>query len=313
MKSISIIIPAHNEQDNILPIYTKVKQVIGSLENAYNFEILFVNDGSHDKTREEIEKLIKDDHLVKFLEFSKNFGKEMATTAGINACKSDACIMIDADLQHPAELIPNFIEKWQQGNQVVVGVRNESKSESMLKKVGSKLFYKIINKISDIEIIPNATDFRLLDQVVIREFNCLTERTRMTRALIDWLGFKRDYIYFDANERLHGTAKYSTWKLLGLAMNSFVSLSLVPLQLAGYLGMFITIISGFSGLYILIGKYFLHTHFASTFSDSENLAILLLFLVGIILMSLGLIALYIANIYKEVTSRPMYVIQNKNL
>ena len=165
----------------------------------------------------------------------------------------------------------------------------------------------------EIKIIPNATDFRLLDKIVVEQFNRFSETNRMTRALIDWLGFKRDYIYFDANKRVNGNASYSFWKLFKLAINSFISLSLLPLKLAGNLGFVITLVSGIAGLYILLGKYFFHWNFASTFSDSENLAILILFLVGIILISIGLMALYVANIHSEVIDRPMYVIRKKKI
>jgi dolichol-phosphate mannosyltransferase len=221
--------------------------------------------------------------------------------------------MIDADLQHPINLVPDFIGKWEDGAEVVIGIRNKNKSVGMMKRIGSSFFYKIINKISDVEVVPNATDYRLLDRVVIDQFNRFTETNRMTRALIDWLGFKRVYINFEANERIHGTASYSFWKLMKLAMNSFVSLSLLPLKLAGYLGILITSISGLAGFYILLGKYFLRTPFASTFSDSENLAILLVFFVGIILMSIGLLALYIANIHGEVINRPMYIVRKRKV
>jgi len=313
MKSILVVVPAFNEEKNIEPIYVALKKVFAAIEDKYSLEVLFVNDGSTDGTIVEIEKLAKSDLAVKYIDFSRNFGKEVATSAGINACTSDACIMIDSDLQHPVGLIPEFIAKWEQGSDVVVGVRNKSKSDSLIKRAGSALFYSIINKISDVKVVPNATDFRLIDSVVVREFNRFTEKSRMTRALIDWLGFRRAYINFDANERLHGTASYNFWKLFKLAINSFISLSLVPLKLAGYLGIFITIFSGLAGFYILLGKYFLHTYFASTFSDSENLAILLLFLVGIILMSVGLLALYVANIHTEIIDRPIYVIRKKNI
>lgn len=313
MKLISIIIPAYNEEKNILPVYVELKKVFIQFENKYSFEMLFVNDGSSDNTTSEIEKLAREDSSVKFIDFSRNFGKEIATTAGISSCNGDACIMIDADLQHPVELIPEFIAKWEEGADVVVGVRKSSKSDGIVKRVGSKLFYPIINKIAEVKVIPNATDYRLVDRIVIEEFKRFTETSRMTRALIDWLGFRREYIYFDANERLHGTASYSFWKLFKLAMNSFISLSLVPLKIAGYLGILITFFAGISGLYILLGKYFFHTQFASTFSDAENLAILLLFLVGIILTSIGLLALYVANIHGEVINRPMYVIRKKVL
>ncbi len=313
MKLVSIIIPAYNEEKNIRPVYEKLKEVIAPLNGKYVFEILFVNDGSRDDTQAEIEKLALEDREVGYVSFSRNFGKELATTAGINNCKGDACIMIDSDLQHPAELIPEFIRKWEDGNDVVVGVRRGSKSDSWIKKSGSKLFYKILNRIAEVEVVPNATDFRLINRAMINEFNQFTEVNRMTRALIDWLGFKRAYVYFDANERLNGTASYSFWKLVKLAMNSFVSLSLLPLKLAGYFGIFITLLSGILGAYILLEKYFLHLHtFASTFSDAENLAIFIVFLVGIILMSIGLIAMYVANIHREVIQRPIYVIRKKN-
>jgi dolichol-phosphate mannosyltransferase len=313
MKSILIIIPAYNEEKNIVPVYAEAKKAIETLSAKYEFKILFVNDGSRDNTILEIEKLAAADLTVKYIDFSRNFGKELATTAGINSCTEDACIMLDADMQHPPELIPEFIAKWEAGREVVIGIRRADKSDNLIKKLGSKLFYQIINRISDVYIVPNATDFRLIDRVVVEEFNRFTEKNRMTRALIDWLGFKRGYIDFDANKRLHGTASYSIWKLFKLALKSFISLSLVPLKLAGYLGIFITLISGVSGFYILLGKYVFRTPFASTFSDAENLAILILFLVGIILISIGLIALYVANIHSEVSNRPMYVVRKKEL
>jgi polyisoprenyl-phosphate glycosyltransferase len=312
MKTVTIIIPAHNEEKNIPLIYSELQNVFKKLEKPYVFEVLFVNDGSTDGTLKEIEKLASADQNVKYIDFSRNFGKEIATTAAINNCQSDACIMLDADLQHPVSLIPEFIKKWEQGGEVVTGIRNKNKSQGFVKKIGSALFYKIINKISEVEVRPNATDFRLLDRIVIDEFKKFTETNRMTRALIDWLGFKRDYIYFDANKRINGDASYSFWKLFMLAINSFVSLSLLPLKFAGVLGFAITSLSGIAGLYILIGKYFMHWHFASTFSDAENLAILILFLVGIILISIGLLALYVANIHREVINRPMYVVRKKN-
>ena len=313
MKTISIIIPAYNEEKNIPLIYSELQKVFKNLQDKYIFDVLFVNDGSTDKTLYEIEKLADLNSQVKYIDFSRNFGKEVATTAALNNCQGDACIMLDADLQHPIELIPEFINKWEQGFEVVVGIRNKNKSTGFMKKIGSNIFYKIINKISEVKIVPNATDFRLLDRVVIDEFNRFTETNRMARALIDWLGFKREYIYFEANKRVNGNASYSFWKLFKLALNSFISLSLVPLKLAGNLGFVITLVSGIAGLYILLGKYFFHWHLASTFSDSENLAILILFLVGIMLISIGLMALYVANIHSEVINRPMYVIRKKRV
>ncbi len=313
MKTISLIIPAYNEEKNIIPLYEKLKEkVLVPLKDRYNFEVLFVNDGSQDQTANVIEKLSTIHPEVDYIDFSRNFGKEIATTAGINHCTGEACLMLDADLQHPIELIPQFIKKWEEGFEIVMGIRKNN-AGGYWKTLGAKLFYFILNKISDTQTTPGTTDFCLLDRIVINEFNNFTETNRMTRALIDWLGFKRAYIHFEAHDRLHGTASYSFWKLAKLAFNGFISLSMLPLELASFFGSFILIFSGLLGFYILLGKYFFHWHFASTFSDAENLAIFIVFLVGILLISIGFIALYIANIQKEVTNRPLYVMRKKKL
>jgi len=303
-KIVSIIIPIFNEEKNIPSFLVALKEIIKPLD--YNFEIIFVNDGSRDNSQLELEKII--DEQVKVIEFSRNFGKEIALTAGLNNCLGDSALMIDADFQHPLEFIPEFIKKWENGAEVVIGIR-EKNNCGPIKHVGSFLFYKIIKKISSVNITPNSTDFRLLDRQVIDAFNGLSEKNRMTRALIDWLGFKREYIYFNSPERINGKASYNFFKLVNLAFNGFVSLSLFPLRLAGYLGLLIIFFDGFFGLYVFLGKYLFHWAFASSFTGSAQLAILITFLVGIVLTSLGLMALYIANIHHEVLDRPLYVVR----
>jgi dolichol-phosphate mannosyltransferase len=303
-KTLSVIVPVYNEEKNVPLFYEKIQKVLNALN--YAWEIVFINDGSLDKSILELEKISKDDSRVRVIDFSRNFGKEIAVTAGINSCIGDACMILDADLQHPIERIPEFIKKWEKGAEVVVGVRAKNKGEGFVKKVGSYIFYKMINQISDMEIVTRATDFRLLDRVVINEFNRLTEKNRMTRALIDWLGFRREYIQFEANERIHGAPAYSFWKLVRLAFNSMISFSLFPLKFAGYMGIIITFLSGLLGVFILVDRYItqeLH------FSGSVILAVVILFLIGIVLICLGLIALYIANIHAEVTNRPMYIVR----
>lgn len=305
-KLISIIAPIYNEEKNIPILYERLSGTTGEL--GYDFEFIFVNDGSQDKSIEELRKLENRDSKVAVIDFSRNFGKEVATTAGINKCQGSAAIMIDADLQHPVEKISEFLEKWESGAEVVIGVRNKNKSEGFIKKMGSYWFYKLINSISDMKIVSQATDFRLLDRIVIDEFNKLGERNRMTRALIDWLGFRREYVYFDANPRIHGEAGYSFWKLVRLAFNSIVSFSLFPLRIAGYMGIIITFLAGILGIFIFITRYVTG---ALYFSGPAILAVIILFLIGIVLVCLGLIALYIANIQVEVMGRPLYVIRNK--
>ncbi len=308
-KLISIIVPVYNEEENIPLLYDELKQELAKLN--YNHELIFVDDGSTDKTKEIINKLIDSDQNIKLIEFTRNFGKEAATTAGINMCNGDACIILDADLQHPIKYIPEFIKKWETGDEVVIGVKSKENERSFFRRACSSLFYWLMNSISSTPIIPHSTDFRLLDRIVIDEFNKLTERNRMTRGLVAWLGFKRSHITFIVGERHAGKVKYSYPKLFKLAMHTFVGHSLLPLKLAGYLGIFITFSSGSLGFFILIERYILNDPWNLGFSGPAILAIIILFLVGIILICLGLIALYVGNIHGEVRGRPLYVIRRK--
>jgi len=310
-KLISIIIPVYNEEKNIPLVYGEIKKVWEDLKEKYDYEIIFVDDGSEDESLQIIEDLKSENDKIKFIQFSRNFGKEVATSAGINNAQGEGAILLDADLQHPPELIPEFLKKWEEGADIVVGVRNKNKSDSITKKVGSFFFYKIINRISDTQIVPQSTDFRLLDKIVIQEFNKFTERNRITRGLIDWLGFRRDYIYFDANERSNGEASYSTFKLTKLALSTMTAHSFLPLKLAGYFGIVIIMTSGPLGLFIFTEKYILKDPWGLSISGSAILATIILFLVGIILICLGLIALYIGSIQSEVINRPLYVIRKK--
>ena len=311
-KKISIVVPVFNEAGNIEIFFSKLKEVLFGWLN-YDYEIIFVDDGSIDNSIEVLEKIALQDDKVKFLEFSRNFGKENALSAGLEYASGDAVLMIDGDLQHPIELIPEFIKKWERGADVVIGVREKNQGEGLLKKIGSWWFYKIMNHIGETKITPHATDFRLLDRKVVEEFKRFKEKSRLTRGLIDWLGFKRDYIYFEANKRVNGQAGYGGLKLFRLALSSFVAHSLLPLKIAGYLGLLIIVTAGPWGLYVFLGMYVFHWNYPSNFSGPAQLAILLIFLVGIILSCLGLIALYVANIREEVLDRPLYVIRRKKI
>jgi len=258
MKLISLIVPCFNEEGNVKKLYDNIcSEWEKSLAGKYEFELVFVDDGSKDTTVSIIDEIKSKDDRVKLVEFSRNFGKEIATTAGIHECRGDACIMMDADLQHPPEILPEFIHRWEkEGIEVLIGVRRASKSDSFVKRWGSKIFYRIMRLISEVPIVPQATDYRLLDRQVIDVFNELPERNRITRGLIDWLGFKRRLLYFDAEERESGEASYSMIKLIKLAITSIISLSLFPLRLAGYIGLFITLVSGLLGVFMFVDRYF---------------------------------------------------------
>lgn len=306
-KLISLVVPVFNEEENLPEICAQVEQVLSS--TSYELEIILVDDGSVDGSVAQMKALAEQNPKIRVLEFSRNFGKEIATTAGICSAAGDAVIIIDADLQHPPCEIKEFLRRWENGAEVVIGVRRQNKSDGIIKKFGSWVYYKIINSISETKSVPQATDFRLLDRGVVNEFCRLSEHTRIMRGLIDWLGFRREYVYFDAKERKSGQAKYSLAKLYRLAITGFVSMSFAPLKLAGYLGGAIIIISILGGAFVLWSKYIAHDPFQLHFSGLALLSFIILFLVGVILVCMGLMALYIAHIQTEVNNRPIYILR----
>lgn len=309
---ISIIIPCHNEATNIASLHRELTAVVDPLPEQ--FEFLFVDDGSRDGTPSCVREVAAGDPRVRLIELARNFGKEVATTAGLHRAEGAAAITIDADLQHPTALIPELIAKWRDGHEVVIGVRRIDRGyASIVKRLGSKAFYRIMNAISEVEIMPRSTDYRLLDRSVIEAFVNFTERNRITRGLIDWLGFRRAYIEFTPAKRASGQSAYSFRKLFQLATNSFVSMSLLPLKIAGYLGLIIMFTAGPLGLFIFWSKYVAGDPFQMQFSGTATLAVIIMFLVGLILASQGLMALYIANIHTEVMNRPLYVIRPESL
>lgn len=308
-QTISIVIPIYNEADNIAPLHKELTSVLKKL--SVQTEIIFVDDGSRDESMKKLRSIARKDSSVRVIELARNFGKEIAVTAGLHSAKGDAAIIMDADLQHPPKLIPEFIKEWKKGADVVVGVKKYSSSESWFKKFSSRMFYKLLGTISSAQITPHASDYRLINRSVMDIFKSFTERNRITRGLIDWAGFNRHYIYFEVSPRLHGEPSYSYKKLFGLAMNSFVAYSMLPLKFASWLGWTILILSSLLGSFVLVEKYILHDPLGLDISGTAMLAIMLLFLVGMVLICLGFIALYIARIHEEVANRPLYIIKQE--
>jgi len=306
-KTIDIIVPVFNEEKNLVTLYNSINQQIGKLQK-YSWNIIFINDGSSDNSIEVLKNIAKNDQFVKIVDFTRNFGKELALTAGLDLTNADAAIFIDADLQHPPQLIPDMLKSWENGHTIVTTVRKSTKHLSIFRKVNSILFYWVLNKISDIKFIPKSTDYRLLDKRVINVLKGFTERNRMFRGLIDWLGFDTTYIYFEAPERKKEKARYSTRKLITLAINSIVSFSLIPLKFAGYLGLFISVASFILLIAMLIVRFIFKS---SLFSSLSFVVVSNTIMIGIVLTCLGFIALYISQIHSEVINRPLYVIKEK--
>ncbi len=305
---LSVVVPLYNESGNLENFHKTLLAVLG--EAAKNYEIIYCDDGSDDGTAELIYGWHKDNPKVKLIRLSRNFGKEIATTAGIHAATGDAVITIDADGQHPIELIPEFIKRWRHGNKVVIGIRTENQKEGLTKRFGSKFFYGLFNRFTGMKLTPGATDLRLIDKSVQKEFIKMTERNRITRGLIDWLGYDRDYIEFKANAREAGEAGYSFKKLFKLAIDSAVSLSISPLYITAYLGGIVLPISTLLGIVMIINAG-LGDPLGLHATGSAYLMVLILFLVGVLLVSQAIIGLYLSHIHTETQNRPLYVVDKE--
>lgn len=300
---LSIIVPVFNEEAVILETYKRMKNVMDSLKNPY--EIIFINDGSRDRTAFIINEICETDKSVKLIDFSRNFGHQLAITAGMDYSTGEAVIVIDADLQDPPEIIPKMVEKWREGYNVVYGQRLERKGESIFKKLTARLFYRFLRQMTDIDIPVDTGDFRLIDREVCNALKLINERNRYIRGIISWLGFKQTGIEFNREKRFAGESKYPIKKMLRFAFDAISSFSYKPLKLASYTGFFISIASFAYLLVVLYEGLFTNKTipgWASTLAVS-------LFFNGIILIMLGIIGGYIGRIYDEAKGRPLYIVK----
>lgn len=306
----SFVIPAHNEEGNLRWYYDQIRNFVQ--QHKLRYELIYVDDGSYDGTLDVIKSICKEDANAHFLSFSRNFGKEAALTAGFRRATGDAVICLDADGQYPLETIVKFIEHWKQGAEIVIGVRGTNPTEGIIARFGSRSFYAFLKVLDPSQsVVSKSTDFRLIDRKVINEYNKLTERNRIARNLIDWLGFKRVYVPFDALERHSGVATYSFRKRLKLAIDGIVKHSTTPLKLIGVAGVIISILSVFTALLIVVEKYILGDPLNLAITGSAILALFLSFMIGIVLLCQGLLALYLENVYHETQNRPLYIIREE--
>lgn len=306
-KTVQILIPVYNEEKNLYLLVDKLRLVFNGLKQ-FKYEVILVDDGSNSSTVTIELELIKKYKNIKLVRLSRNFGKEIALTAGIDHADGDAIIIMDGDLQHPPEFIPEFLKKWEAGFDIVASKRKSIEKQPILRRFGSWLFYKIINSISDFKMEPGTTDFRLLDKKVVNELKKFKERNRMVRGLIDWMGFDKAWVEFHAPERNSGESVYGYGRLMRLAINSMTSFSFFPLRIAGYLGLFIGFSFGLLLIFMILDKL---TFDRFGFTSISYIVVVNSFFIGIVLSCLGLIALYIGNIYTEVQDRSMYIVKNK--
>lgn len=299
----SIVIPVYNEDEVIHETYKRLKSVMDSTGEGY--ELLFVNDGSSDQTALILKECSDKDKSVKLIDFSRNFGHQIAITAGMDYSIGEAVVVIDADLQDPPELILQMIEKWKEGYAVVYAKRTERKGETFFKKQTAALFYRLLRASTDVDIPLDTGDFRLIDRKVCDEMKKIPEKNRFVRGLVSWVGFRQTAVEYTRDERLAGETKYPLKKMLKLSMDGMTSFSYKPLKLASIVGGMFSV-AGF--LYMLVVLY-LKLFTDSTVTGWASIIIIQLLFSGIVLMMLGVIGEYIGRIYDETKDRPLYIVQ----
>lgn len=305
MKSITVLIPAYNEEQ-VLPALFERLTALADSESHYSFEFLFVNDGSRDRTLEIIKHFADNDSRVSFVNLSRNFGKEIAMIAGIDHVKSDALVIVDADLQDPPELIPEMIKLWEDGYDDVYAKRRSREGETWLKKFTSKQYYALLQRVTRIPIQEDTGDFRLLDRRVVESIQQFRESQRNAKAIFSQVGFNKKEILYDRDPRAAGETKWSYVKLLDLAISGITSFTTAPLRVASILGIVISLVSFFYILVLLIRPLFGEP----TGSGYSSLMAVILFLGGVQLLSLGIIGEYIGRIFNETKHRPLYLVEH---
>ena len=306
-KKISIVIPVYCEEQVIQECYNRIKTVFLKLD-SYDYEIIFVDDGSIDDTLNKLQSFAYNDNNVKVISFSRNFGHQAAVTAGIKYVTGDATLIIDSDLQDPPEVIPDMLKLWEDGNEVIYGKRKTRKKESVFKLVTAKMFYNTLNVLSDIEIPKDTGDFRLVDKKVIDVINELPEHNKFLRGLFSWAGFKQKAYMYNREERFAGKTKYSFKKMLKLAFDGIVSFSTKPLKIVGALGIFSIIVSFLLLIYAILSYMF---KFGNLTAGWTSIMVAITFFAGVQLLSIWIISEYIARIYDESKNRPEYIINKK--
>lgn len=307
MKKISIVIPAFNEEENLPEIRSAINGVFKTL-SGYDYEIIFVNDGSRDHTQSVLEDLSERFAEVKFIEFSRNFGHQNAVKAGLDFAEGNCVISMDADLQHPPSLIPEMIRKWEEGFDIVYTIRKYSKNTGYFKRKTSDFFYHLLSSLSDVEMEKGSSDFRLMDATVVEVIRSSGESDIFLRGLVKWVGFRQFAIPFVASDRFSGSSKYNLGKMIKFAFTGITAFSVKPLYLAAYLGFFFSLVPL---LYIPYVIYSFYNH--SEISGWASLIMTVVFFGGVQLIILGILGIYMGKIFKQMKDRPIYIVRSKKL
>lgn len=300
----SIVVPVYNEEEVIQETYKRLTKIMEETKESY--EIIFINDGSRDRTLELAEQICNQDKQVKVLNFSRNFGHQIAVTAGMEYSCGQAVVIIDADLQDPPEVILKMIEKWKEGYDVVYGKRIKRKGETAFKKITAKCFYRFLDSMTNVNIPVDTGDFRLIDRKVCDTMNTLTEKSRYVRGLVSWVGYKQIAVEYVREERFAGETKYPLKKMIKLASDAIMSFSYKPLKIAGFIGILLSMVSFLYLLVIIWQKVFTNT----TVPGWASILAVMLFFNGVTLVLHSITGSYIGRIYEETKNRPLYIVRD---
>ncbi|WP_455532780.1 glycosyltransferase family 2 protein [Roseburia inulinivorans] len=307
MKKIEMVVPCYNEELCIEPLYEEINRVMQKLTN-YEAAVLFVDDGSHDKTMEKIKGLTQKKTEIRYLSFSRNFGKEAAIFAGLANSTGDIVVLMDADLQHPPALIPQMIKEVEAGADCCGARRIDRKGEPLIRSFFSKAFYRFMKKTTGLDFVQGGSDFRAMTRQVVQAVVAMPEKERFTKGILSWVGFQMKWLEYENVERTLGTTKWSFWGLVRYGVNGFLAFSTTPLRAAVYLGFMIDIAAV---IYALVTFFSMITTDAPR-TGYASIILIMLFLGGTIILILGIIGEYIARLYYEVKNRPVYIVKDKN-
>lgn len=301
-KTITVVVPLHNEEGNLDVLTERLRAVLEDVGEAYS--ILFIDDGSTDDTLTKLRRLAQVDRRICAVALSRNFGKEAAIAAGLRYARGDAVVLMDADLQHPPEIIPQFLAAWRAGSEIVFGLRQDRVGESRSRTNLSKLFYGLFKRLSDLQIPEGSTDFLLLDRKAIDAMSALGERTRFSKGLYSWIGFRSTYVPFAVGERRHGVSRWSLFALATYAVDAFASFSSLPLKVWSYFGVLISLGAIAYAVYFAVQT----TVFGIDVPGFPSLIVSIMFFAGVQLISLGVIGEYLARMFEEVKRRPLFIV-----
>lgn len=307
MKKISIIIPAYNEEEALPPLYERIKKLMDTMEK-YEFEILFVNDGSKDSTLQKIKELRQKDEKINYVDLSRNFGQEIAMIAGLDYATGDCVIFMDADLQDPPELIPELVKYWEEGYDDVYARRKSRKGETWLKKFTAKMYYRVLQSLTKVEIQIDTGNFRLLDRRCVNALKKLRESQRNTKSMFSWIGYKKKEVPYDREPRVAGSTKWNYIKLMDLAIDGITSFTTSPLRLSTFIAIPTFIVLFIYFIYVIAKSFVVH----EAIQAFQAIILLILFFSGIQILLFGIVGEYLGRIFKETKNRPLYLVNEYN-